>query len=166
MLTKIFRRQSDRGGNLNPNVTNVAEPHGDVQPSTGHTPERRSRMSDHERDDAGNEASCENDNAAEHHGDATQQTLTPPREKGKIMQEKRGQSVKLRTINVIDDIDVVVTEDWQNSKGDVVTYTVKPNEEVRDLRILHLRKGGKSLLSVVITDEQFNTLNGALSPQQ
>jgi hypothetical protein len=69
MIKQFFRSLLDRGGNFNPSVTNIAEPHGD---STWHTPERRSRMSDHERDDAGNEASrgndSVNDSVAEYHG--------------------------------------------------------------------------------------------------
>jgi hypothetical protein len=60
-----------RSGKSNACVTSIAEPHGDVQATTiltGYTPERRSRMSDHERDDAGNEASRGNDSVAEYHG--------------------------------------------------------------------------------------------------
>ena len=69
---------------------------------------------------------------------------------------------------MIDGIDVVVTEDWQNSDGDIVTYTAKLDEdgfiaeEVENLRMIHLKKNGKSLLSVEITDEQFHSFNVAL----
>jgi hypothetical protein len=67
--------------------------------------------------------------------------------------------VKLQVIDVIDDIDVLVSEDWQNSNGDIVTDTVAPDEEVRNLRMIHLRRNGKVLLAVEITDEQFASLN-------
>ena len=82
--------------------------------------------------------------------------------------EKRDGKVKLRTINVMDGIDLVVTEDWQNSNGDIVTYTAKLDEdgfiaeEVENLRMIHLKKNAKTLLTVEITDEQFDSLNRAL----
>jgi hypothetical protein len=74
-------------------------------------------------------------------------------------QEVKTERVKLRTINVIDGIDLVVTEDWMNSEGDIVTYTAKPDEDVENFRMIHLRKNGKKLLAVEITDEQFDTFN-------
>ena len=70
---------------------------------------------------------------------------------------------KLRTINVIHGIDAIVTEDWWDINGDIVTYTANPDEDdVDDLRMIHLRKNGTVLLSVEISEEQFNLLNEAL----
>jgi hypothetical protein len=67
--------ESDRSGKPNACATNIAEPHGDVQPSailTGQMPEKEGRMSDYERgSNAGNEASCGNDND-EHRSDEQQ----------------------------------------------------------------------------------------------
>jgi glycine cleavage system aminomethyltransferase T len=83
-------------------------------------------------------------------------------------QEVKTERVKLRTINVIDGIDLVVTEDWMNSEGDIVTYTAMTDEEgyviedVENFRMIHLRKNGKKLLAVEITDEQFDTFNKAM----
>ena len=76
-------------------------------------------------------------------------------------QENGAGKVKLRTINVLDGIDVVITEDWQNSNGDIVTYTVKPDDDVENLRMLHLRLAGQVLLSIEVTDEQFRSFNSA-----
>ena len=72
---------------------------------------------------------------------------------------------KLRTINVIHGIDVVITEDWWDINGDIVTYTANPDEDdIDDLRMIHLRKNGTVLLAVEISEEQFNALNEALHP--
>ena len=88
------------------------------------------------------------------------------RKKRNSKREERG----LRVIDVMKDIDVLVSEDWQNSNGDIVTYTAKLDEDgfiaedVENLRMIHLRKEGTILLSVVITEKQFGLLNEALFP--
>ena len=76
-------------------------------------------------------------------------------------QQGQGEKDRLRVINVLKGVDVVVTEDWQDSNGDIVTYTAELDDDVENLRMIHLRIDGQVLLSVEITDEQFHSFNSA-----